>query len=75
MKEHPMEQQFEVGQEDLLTVREVATRLRVDTTTVRRWIAQGLLEVVVLPHTGKRRAYRVKKATLDRLLQTGRKRP
>ena len=60
--------------EDLLTIREVAIRLRVDATTVRRWIAQGLLEVVILPHTGKRRVYRVKKATLDGLLQTGGKR-
>lgn len=54
----------------LLTVREVAQRLRVDTTTVRRWIAQGILEAVSLPHHGKRRVYRVRQQTLDHLIHT-----
>ena len=35
--------------EELLTVREVARRLRVDDTTVRRWIKHGTLEAVSLP--------------------------
>ena len=56
-------------QEELLTVREVARRLRVDDTTVRRWIKNGSLEAITLPHRGKRQAYRVKKSTMDRLLQ------
>ena len=56
-------------QEDLLTVREVAHRLRVDDTTVRRWIKNGSLEAITLPHKGKRSAYRVKKSTMDKLLQ------
>lgn len=55
------------GLSDLLTVREVARRLRVDDTTVRRWIKSGMLEAVTLPHKGKRRGYRVKKMTLDAL--------
>ena len=38
---------------DLLTIREVAQALRVDDTTVRRWVKQGLLEAVTLPHKGK----------------------
>jgi excisionase family DNA binding protein len=54
--------------EELLTVREVARRLRVDDTTVRRWIKSGALEAITLPHRGKRQAYRVKKSTLDTLL-------
>ena len=54
--------------EELLTVREVARRLRVDDTTVRRWIKSGALEAITLPHRGKRQAYRVKKSTLDALL-------
>ena len=54
--------------EELLTVREVARRLRVDDTTVRRWIKSGALEAVTLPHRGKRQAYRIKKSTLDTLL-------
>jgi excisionase family DNA binding protein len=56
--------------EELLTVREVARRLRVDDTTVRRWIKSGALEAITLPHRGKRQAYRVKKSTLDTLLRS-----
>ncbi|HZS78846.1 MAG TPA: helix-turn-helix domain-containing protein [Ktedonobacteraceae bacterium] len=56
--------------EELLTVREVARRLRVDDTTVRRWIKSGALEAITLPHKGKRSAYRVKKSTMDKLLQS-----
>lgn len=53
----------------LLTVSEVARRLRVDATTVRRWISQGTLEAISLPHQGKRRVYRVRQSTLNHLLQ------
>jgi excisionase family DNA binding protein len=53
---------------ELLTVREVAKRLRVDDTTVRRWIKNGVLEAVTLPHRGKRQSYRVRSVTLDALL-------
>jgi excisionase family DNA binding protein len=56
--------------EELLTVAEVARRLRVDSTTVRRWISQGALEAVTLPHVGKRQSYRVRLSTLDNLLKT-----
>jgi excisionase family DNA binding protein len=54
--------------DELLTVREVARRLRVDDTTVRRWIKHGTLEAVSLPHVGKRQAYRVRQSTIDNLL-------
>ncbi|HET9918401.1 MAG TPA: helix-turn-helix domain-containing protein, partial [Ktedonobacteraceae bacterium] len=50
---------------DLLTVREVAQTLRVDDTTVRRWIKNGVLEAITLPHKGARQAYRIRRATLD----------
>ena len=53
---------------DLLTVSEVAKILRVDDTTVRRWVKQGALEAVVLPHLNTRQAYRIKRETLDRVL-------
>ena len=56
--------------EKLLTVREVARHLRVDDTTVRRWIKSGSLEAITLPHRGKRQAYRIKKSTLDTLLSS-----
>jgi len=53
---------------DLLTVREVAKQLRVDDTTVRRWIKNGVLEAIALPHRGLRQAYRIRRSTLDALL-------
>jgi len=56
--------------DELLRVREVARRLRVDDTTVRRWIKNGALKAVTLPHSGRRQAYRVKKSTMDKLLQS-----
>jgi excisionase family DNA binding protein len=55
--------------QELLSVREVAKRLKVDDTTVRRWLANGALEAVRLPARGKRQSYRVRKVVLDRLLQ------
>jgi excisionase family DNA binding protein len=55
---------------ELLTVSEVARILRVDDTTVRRWVKQGALEAVVLPHVNERQAYRVRRSTLDKLLGT-----
>jgi excisionase family DNA binding protein len=55
---------------ELLTVREVAKQLRVDDTTVRRWIKNGVLEAIALPHRGARQAYRIRRATLNTLLAT-----
>lgn len=55
-------------EDSLLTIAEVAKRLRVDNTTVRRWINSGTLEAVTLPHTGKRQGYRVKQSTIAALL-------
>jgi excisionase family DNA binding protein len=52
----------------LLTVQEVANILRVDATTVRRWLKNGALEAVELPHHGRRQGYRIKQETLDKLL-------
>ena len=54
---------------DLLTVREVAKQLRVDDTTVRRWIKNGILEAITLPHRGARQAYRIRRSTLNTLLE------
>lgn len=52
----------------LLTIREVARILRVDDTTVRRWIVAGALDAVTLPHLGKRSGYRVRRRTIDAML-------
>lgn len=54
---------------ELLTVREVAKKLRVDDTTVRRWIKTGILEAITLPHKGARQAYRIRRSTLDSLME------
>ena len=56
------------GEGELLTVQEVARRLRVDSTTVRRWISQDLLQAIILPHVNERQAYRIRRSTLDALL-------
>jgi excisionase family DNA binding protein len=54
--------------DDLLTVEEVANVLRVDQSTVRRWVKQGALKAVVLPHVNERQGYRFKRETLAALL-------
>jgi excisionase family DNA binding protein len=58
----------EIKMNDLLTVAEVAIILRVDDTTVRRWVKQGALEAIVLPHVNERQAYRVRRSTLEQLI-------
>ena len=55
--------------ESLLTVGEVARLLRVDETTVRRWIKCGSLEAIILPHPGKRQTYRIKQSTIQETLK------
>jgi excisionase family DNA binding protein len=53
---------------DLLTIPEVAEVLRVDSTTVRRWIKLGVLEAIILPHVNARQAYRIRRSVLDKVL-------
>jgi len=53
---------------DLLKPWEVGAILRVDESTVRRWIKIGVLPAVLLPRTGKRRIYLVKRSTMKTLL-------
>ncbi len=62
------ERKEESMSDDLLTVSEVARILRVDDATVRRWVKQGVLEAVVLPHVNSRQVYRIKRETLSRVL-------
>ena len=64
----PKQKQNHNHDHELLTVREVSETLRVDGTTVRRWIKNGALEAVALPHRSKRMAYRVKRETVHKLL-------
>ncbi len=52
----------------LYTVNEIATLVRTDPTTIRRWVKAGLLAAIILPHPNKRQAYRFDQATVDKLL-------
>jgi excisionase family DNA binding protein len=54
---------------DLLTVHEVAQLLRVDDTTVRRWLKLGALKGVKLPSRGMKQAFRIRREDVDALLQ------
>ena len=57
-----------ISMSEFLTVKEVALLLRVDNSTVRRWIKRGVLAAVTLPHTGIRQVFRVRRSTLETLL-------
>jgi excisionase family DNA binding protein len=53
----------------LFTITDVARFLRVDGTTVRRWIKNGVLPAIELPHANSRRIYRVTAGTLRTIVQ------
>ncbi len=52
------------------TPREIAERLRVDRSTVIRWIKNGALESEIIQQ-GRRNRHRIPKATIDRIEQLG----
>lgn len=58
------------SQTELLTVKEVASQLYLDDTTVRRRIKNGKIPAIHLPRTpqGKRNEYRIKRETLNTLM-------
>jgi excisionase family DNA binding protein len=53
-------------EEDYLTPPQVAKRLRVDYTTVTRWIRTGILEAETI-REGRRNRHRIKKATIEKI--------
>jgi excisionase family DNA binding protein len=53
-------------EQEYLTPKEVAQRLRVKATTVRQWIATGALEAETI-REGRRNRHRIKKATIETL--------
>lgn len=54
---------------ELLTVLEVSRIFRVDSTTIRRWIKQGILDAITLPSLhGLKQGYRIKRETVDKVL-------
>jgi excisionase family DNA binding protein len=57
-------------EQEYYTPPEVAKRLRVDYTTVTRWIRSGILEAETI-RQGKRNRHRIPKATIDRIEQLG----
>jgi excisionase family DNA binding protein len=56
---------------ELLTVSEVARLLRVDDTTVRRWIKNGAFPAINLPSVGFRDSYRIRRSDVDTVLNGG----
>lgn len=54
--------------EALYTITEVARRVRVDPSTVRRYIRRGLVRSIPLPHTGNRITHRIPQSSLDAML-------
>lgn len=54
---------------DLLTLQYVALRLNVSEDSVRRWVKSGSLEAVPLPVPGKNQMFRVRRSTLEKILQ------
>jgi excisionase family DNA binding protein len=55
-------------EQEYLTPREIAKLLRVDYTTVTRWIRTGALEAETI-REGRRNRHRIKKETIE-LLET-----
>jgi excisionase family DNA binding protein len=53
-------------EQEYFTPPQVAKRLRVDYTTVTRWIRTGILEAETI-RQGKRNRHRIKKATIEAL--------
>ena len=55
-----------MGDDRLLTVKEVAERLRANPQTVRRWLREGRLKGVM--PGGEKLGYRIPESEVDRLL-------
>jgi len=52
--------------QEYFTPGEIAKRLRVDYTTVMRWIRTGILEAETI-REGRRNWHRIKKATIEKI--------
>jgi excisionase family DNA binding protein len=66
--------QSEQRYEKLFTVRQVARILQVDDTTIRKWIKNGEIEAILLPGGRLKKRYRIRKSTVDAILNQGRER-
>ncbi|PZW24732.1 excisionase family DNA binding protein [Thermosporothrix hazakensis] len=57
--------------EKLLTIPEVARRLRVNRATIWRWVRDRIIPAVDLPKYGKRNNRRISEKTLECILNGG----
>jgi excisionase family DNA binding protein len=57
-----------VDDDPLLTIKEVSKQLRVHSSTVRKWILNGLVEAISLPHSGTKQSYRIRRSALMALI-------
>ena len=62
-------QEASVNDDPLLTVPEVAARLRISPETVRRWLRQGGLKGTLMG--GDRGGYRIAQSEVERFLREG----
>ncbi|HLZ55571.1 MAG TPA: helix-turn-helix domain-containing protein, partial [Ktedonosporobacter sp.] len=53
--------------EELFTPQQAARFLHVGTPQIRRWLNSGGMDAILLPQTGQRRHYRIKRSTLENL--------
>jgi len=55
---------------ELMTIAEVSHILRVDDTTARRWVRQGVLEAIKLPRRpgAEKESYRIRRETIEEML-------
>lgn len=63
-----LEERKEDMSQVLLTIPEVARLFRVHPSTVRKWIQEGTIEGVLLPHKGKGSIYRIPWVAVNHLL-------
>lgn len=54
----------DIGEDEWMTVQDVANHLKVDAETVRRWVRNGELKVLALG-TSNRAGYRILKRDLE----------
>lgn len=54
---------------EIMTVPEVANFLRVDVSTVRRWIRKGGMDAIELPHPlTQKKGYRVPRTSIEAIV-------
>jgi excisionase family DNA binding protein len=54
---------------ELMTIGEVARKLRLDRATVQRWAHEGAIDVITLPSVGRNVRYRMHRTAFNALLK------